>query len=84
LITENGVPDDVAESSNPTADEVMFLHQHLQALHQAIREGSRVKGYYAWSLVDNFESGLAVPSVEAPQHMSGPHLMTVTLRPAGT
>jgi beta-glucosidase len=34
---------------------VGFLHQHLQALHQAIGEGSRVEGYYAWSLMDNFE-----------------------------
>jgi beta-glucosidase len=57
LITENGVPDDVADSSNPTTDQarVKFLHQHLQAMHQAISEGSRVKGYFAWSLLDNFE-----------------------------
>jgi beta-glucosidase len=57
LITENGIPDDVADSSNPTADEarMVFLHQHLQALYQAIREGSRVTGYHVWSLLDNFE-----------------------------
>jgi beta-glucosidase len=57
LITENGVPDDAADSDNPTADQarVRFLHQHLRALHQAIGEGSRVRGYYAWSLLDNFE-----------------------------
>jgi len=57
LITENGIPDDGADSSNPTADEarMVFLHQHLQALHLAIREGSRVTGYYVWSLLDNFE-----------------------------
>ena len=57
LITENGIPDDVADSSNPTDDEArrVFLHQHLQAVHQAMGAGSRVKGYYAWSLLDNFE-----------------------------
>jgi beta-glucosidase len=57
LITENGVPDDITDSGSPTVDEarVVFLHQHLLALHQAMREGSRVKGYYAWSLLDNFE-----------------------------
>ena len=57
LITENGVPDDAADSDNPTADQarVGFLHQHLRTLHQAIGEGSRVRGYYAWSLLDNFE-----------------------------
>ena len=57
LITENGVPDDASDNSEPTADQarVVFLQQHLRALHQAITEGSRVRGYYAWSLLDNFE-----------------------------
>ena len=34
---------------------VAFLHQHLQAVHQAIGQGSPIKGSYAWSLLDNFE-----------------------------
>ena len=57
LITENGVPDDGGDSGDPMADQarVAFLHQHLQAVHQAIGQGSPVKGYYAWSLLDNFE-----------------------------
>jgi beta-glucosidase len=57
LITENGVPDDASDDSDPIADHarVVFLRQHLRALHQAITEGSRVRGYYAWSLLDNFE-----------------------------
>jgi beta-glucosidase len=57
LITENGVPDDVSDSGQPTADRarVDFLHRHLQAVHQAIGEGSRVTGCHAWSLLDNFE-----------------------------
>jgi beta-glucosidase len=57
LITENGVPDDETASSQPVDDHgrVDFLRQHLQALHQAIGEGSRVTGYFAWSLLDNFE-----------------------------
>lgn len=57
LITENGVPDDVSDSSQPTADRarVDFLRRHLGAVHQAIGEGSRVTGYHAWSLLDNFE-----------------------------
>ena len=32
-----------------------FLHEHLRALHKAIGEGSRIRGYYAWSLLDSFE-----------------------------
>jgi len=57
LITENGVPDDATDSSQPTADRarVDFLRRHLGAVHQAIGEGSRVTGYHAWSLLDNFE-----------------------------
>jgi beta-glucosidase/6-phospho-beta-glucosidase/beta-galactosidase len=56
-ITENGVPDDPTDSSQPTADHarVDFLRRHLRALHQAIGEGCRVTGYHAWSLLDNFE-----------------------------
>jgi beta-glucosidase len=57
LITENGVPDDVSDSTQPTADpaRVDFLRRHLQAVHHAIGDGSRVTGYHAWSLMDNFE-----------------------------
>jgi beta-glucosidase len=57
MITENGVPDDPTDSSQPTADHarVDFLRRHLQALHKAIGEGCRVTGYHAWSLLDNFE-----------------------------
>jgi beta-glucosidase len=57
LITENGIPDDVSDSGQPIADRarVAFLRQHLRAVHQTIGEGSRVTGYHAWSLLDNFE-----------------------------
>jgi beta-glucosidase len=57
MITENGVPDDIRDSSRPTVDDarVEFLEQHLRAVHQAITDGCRVTGYHAWSLLDNFE-----------------------------
>jgi beta-glucosidase len=57
LITENGVPDDVADSGNPMADQARtgFLYEHLRALHKAIGEGSRIRGYCVWSLLDSFE-----------------------------
>jgi beta-glucosidase len=57
VITENGVPDDVSDSADPLVDQarVRFLHLHLLALHRAIAQGSHVNGYYAWSLLDNFE-----------------------------
>ena len=34
---------------------ISFLHDHLVAAHDAIRAGVPLDGYFAWSLVDNFE-----------------------------
>ena len=32
-----------------------YLKQHLRALHHAIAQGCDVRGYMAWSLLDNLE-----------------------------
>ena len=48
-ITENGVPDRYDEL------RPRYLVAHLAALHRAIEEGAPVKGYFHWTLVDNFE-----------------------------
>ncbi|MCA9605640.1 MAG: glycoside hydrolase family 1 protein [Myxococcales bacterium] len=56
-VTENGTfdPDDVRRPG--------FLVDHVEALEGAIREGLDVRGYFVWSLVDNFEwaEGWATP-----------------------
>ena len=36
-------------------DRVMYLRNHLTHLHRAAAEGYPVKGYFLWSLLDNFE-----------------------------
>ena len=36
-------------------DRIRYLSAHIQALHQAILEGADVRGYFAWSILDNFE-----------------------------
>ncbi|MDI3531578.1 MAG: beta-glucosidase [Candidatus Atribacteria bacterium] len=57
-ITENGVSfADQPNQEGKIDDEerVLFLKEHLQELHRAIREGYPVKGYFLWSLLDNFE-----------------------------
>ena len=36
-------------------DRIDFLHRYLLALEKAMQEGALVKGYFHWSLMDNFE-----------------------------
>jgi beta-glucosidase len=49
LITENGIAD-ATDAQRPR-----FVVDHLYALNLAIDEGVDVRGYYHWSLIDNFE-----------------------------
>lgn len=49
LITENGVEDE-QDSMRPR-----YLAQHLHQVWRAVNFNWPVKGYYHWSLVDNFE-----------------------------
>ncbi len=58
LVTENGSAwDDVvaADGSVTDPERVAYLESHLVAVHQAIAAGADVRGYFAWSLLDNFE-----------------------------
>ncbi|KAL2230794.1 UNVERIFIED_CONTAM: Beta-glucosidase 24 [Sesamum indicum] len=59
-ITENGMGD-VNNSTIKHAIEdiqrVNFYNGHLRAVHQAIQQGVRVKGFIAWSVLDTFEWG---------------------------
>jgi beta-glucosidase len=57
-ITENGT----SSTDKPEADgriddldRVMFLREYLAQLRRATSEGVRVRGYFVWSLLDNFE-----------------------------
>jgi beta-glucosidase len=36
-------------------ERVSYLRGHLAAVHRAIADGVPVRGYFAWSLLDNFE-----------------------------
>ncbi|MEO8529214.1 MAG: family 1 glycosylhydrolase, partial [Pseudolysinimonas sp.] len=57
-VTENGSSyDDPEPSDGHVADpqRVSYLETHIQAVAEAIAAGVDVRGYFAWSLMDNFE-----------------------------
>lgn len=57
-VTENGAAyDDVidAEGHVHDGDRVSFLARHLEATRRAIADGVPVRGYFVWSLLDNFQ-----------------------------
>lgn len=57
-ITENGMAnaDQIAPDGAVHDDErIAYLEQHLAALHQAMQGGVDVRGYFLWSVLDNFE-----------------------------
>ncbi|MFF3498326.1 GH1 family beta-glucosidase [Streptomyces sp. NPDC003247] len=57
-ITENGAAyDDKPDSDGRVHDpeRIAYLHGHLRAVRRAITEGVDVRGYFLWSLLDNFE-----------------------------
>ena len=58
-VTENGAAYAV-DPRDPTADpdRVRFLRRHLEAAFDAIESGVPLRGYFAWSLLDNFEWAL--------------------------
>ncbi|WP_049578223.1 GH1 family beta-glucosidase [Streptomyces sp. SBT349] len=58
VITENGAAfDDVAEAGGAVhdADRTAYFADHLRAVGAAREAGADVRGYFAWSLFDNFE-----------------------------
>jgi beta-glucosidase len=58
LITENGAAmDDRPDAAGfvDDQDRIDYLRRHLEVVHELIDEGVPVAGYFAWSLMDNFE-----------------------------
>jgi beta-glucosidase len=58
LITENGAAfDDRLDGSEVVEDDrrVAYLKAHVEAVERAREQGVDVRGYYVWSLLDNFE-----------------------------
>ncbi|WP_067503215.1 GH1 family beta-glucosidase [Actinoplanes sp. TFC3] len=58
VITENGAAfDDTADETGFVADDdrTSYLAEHIAAVAAAREQGADIRGYFAWSLLDNFE-----------------------------
>jgi beta-glucosidase len=51
VITENGCSYEGVDDQ----DRIAYLDAHVRALHRAVEAGVDVRGYFVWSLMDNFE-----------------------------
>ncbi|MCI2398508.1 GH1 family beta-glucosidase [Aliiroseovarius subalbicans] len=59
-VTENGMaaPDRLENGAVQDDDRIDYINRHLGAVQRAVQAGVPVKGYYSWSLMDNFEWAL--------------------------
>ncbi|PWT76973.1 MAG: beta-glucosidase [Bacteroidetes bacterium] len=57
IVTENGAAfkDKLMNGVVDDVDRIEYFHQHIRALLKAKQEGINVTGYFAWTLMDNFE-----------------------------
>jgi len=57
-VTENGAAfeDNVKRNGGVQDDDrIAFLRDHMLAAYRAIKEGVKLKGYFIWTITDNFE-----------------------------
>ncbi|WP_354292114.1 GH1 family beta-glucosidase [Sphingomonas sp. PvP055] len=56
-ISENGTSadDPIIDGRIDDSDRIMYLRNYLAEFHRATVEGYPLKGYFLWSLMDNFE-----------------------------
>jgi beta-glucosidase len=61
IITENGIPLlETVDADGRVHDEIRigYLKEHLMQIYLTMQSGVPVKGYFHWSLMDNFEWAL--------------------------
>jgi beta-glucosidase len=49
MITENGI------ATLKDEKRIRYMREHIDAVGRAIRDGYDVRGYFSWSLADNYE-----------------------------
>ena len=63
-VTENGCAERLPYDQPPRIhdpERISFLQRYLAQAHRAMAEGANLKGYFVWSLLDNFEWGSYEP-----------------------
>ncbi|MDA0562764.1 beta-glucosidase [Streptomonospora sp. S1-112] len=58
LITENGSAEEDTDRTGERVhdtDRIAYIRDHLTAVAEAVKAGVDVRGYFVWSLLDNFE-----------------------------
>ncbi|GAB3466389.1 GH1 family beta-glucosidase [Actinophytocola sediminis] len=57
MITENGAAfdDELGVDGVRDQERISYLRDHLAVVHEAIEAGVDLRGYFVWSLLDNFE-----------------------------
>ncbi|HZL12262.1 MAG TPA: GH1 family beta-glucosidase [Prolixibacteraceae bacterium] len=60
IVTENGMSNDDSVVNGEVIDtpRINFIKNYLEASHEAMQNGVNLQGYFAWSLLDNFEWAL--------------------------
>ncbi|HEX2954761.1 MAG TPA: GH1 family beta-glucosidase [Bacillota bacterium] len=57
-VMENGLPHPAGVSADGAVhdpERITYLREYIQSMHRAIMDGADVRGYFVWSLLDNFE-----------------------------
>ncbi|KAK3911033.1 Myrosinase 1 [Frankliniella fusca] len=86
LVTENGYGDDGSTADDK--DRTAYFKRYLREMLLAVRDGCRVFGYTAWSLMDNFEwtfgysmrFGLYRVDFDHPDRLRTPKLSAMFIR----
>ena len=57
VVTENGAafPDKIEHNQVSDPERLLYLQEHIRRVRHAQESGIPVKGYFVWSLTDNFE-----------------------------
>lgn len=83
-ITENGAAtvDELIDGQVEDIERISYFQSHLEAVHQAVLAGVNIQGYFAWSLMDNFEWALGYEKRFGLVHVDYP-TQTRTIKNSG-